>query len=104
MITPEVGMGATMCVGSDRYPATIIEVEFNADGLVKTIAVQEDSAKTIGGKWPNLDYEYHPNPKGNIVYYSMRKTGRFKQKGWPLRSPGGRIGIGHRRYYQDPSF
>ena len=100
----EVGMGATIGVGSDCYPATIIEVEWNGDGIAKAIAVQRDTAHCIGGEWPYLEYEYHPNPKGAIEYYSLRKTGIYKRKGWPLRSPGGTIGVGHRRYYQDPSF
>jgi len=104
-IVPEVGMGATVGSGSDCYPATIIEVNKGKDGVVTSFAIQWDTAKNVGGEWPHsLKYEYEPNPEGTITYYTLRKTGRYKQKGWALRSPGGGIGIGHRRYYQDPSF
>ena len=39
---PEVGMGATVGVGSDRYPATIIEVNKGKDGVVTSFAIQWD--------------------------------------------------------------
>ena len=101
---PEVGMGATVGVGSDRYPATIIEVNKGKDGVGTSFAIQWDSHKRVGGEFPYYKYECKPNSNGRITYYTLRKTGRYKQKGWALRSPGGGIGIGHRRYYQDPSF
>jgi hypothetical protein len=101
---PYVGMPATIGSGSDCYPATVIEIHHNSNMKVNKIAVQWDNAKTVGGEWPDLDYEYERNPDGRISYYSLRKNGRFKLVGWPLRSRGGTIGLGHRRYYQDPSF
>jgi|TARA_R110002051_G_scaffold324933_1_gene424667 hypothetical protein len=102
---PYIGMPATIGSGSDSYPATVIEISHrSSDMKVNKIAVQWDKSKVVGGEWPDLDYEYERNPDGRISYYSLRKNGRFKLLGWALRSPGGTIGLGHRRYYQDPSF
>ena len=101
---PYVGMAATFIVGSDCYPGTIVAVTHNKDGIVTKLSAQYDSSSITGGDWPNYQYEYERNPKGDIRHYTLRKNGIFKQKGWALRSPGGRIGLGYRRKYLDPSF
>jgi len=102
---PYIGMPATIGSGSDCYPATVVEIHCRSnDGEVYKIGVQWDTCKTVGGEWPDLDYEYERDLDGRISYYSLRKNGRFKSVGWPLRSRGGSIGLGHRRYYCDPSF
>ena len=97
---PYVGMPATFLVGSDRYPATIVEVTHNKDGRVIKLGAQSDTSyRGEDGEWV-----YERNPKGDIRYYTLRKTGRFKQKGWALKSPGGHIGLGYREKYWHPSF
>lgn len=102
---PYVGMGATVGAGSDCYPATVVEIYHRgSDGRVSRIGVQMDSWTTTGGEFPYYEYEYERNPNGDIRYYTLRKNGMFKSKGWPLRSPGGTIGLGHRRYYYDPHY
>jgi len=95
-----VGMPATISAGSDCYPATVVRVYRNG----KAIDVQMDAWSVAGGEWPDHDYEYSRNPEGSITTYTLRKNGRWKMKGWPLRSRGGSIGLGHRRHYYDPHF
>tara|TARA_R100000005_G_C4968031_1_gene182082 strand:+ start:1007 stop:1306 length:300 start_codon:yes stop_codon:yes gene_type:complete len=90
---PYVGMGATVGAGSDCYPATVIDVGS------KSITIQWDTYRREGDEWV-----YERNPNGKKEVYTLRKNGRYKLKGWPLKSRGGYVGLGHRRYYNDPSF
>ena len=90
---PEVGDGGTHSPLTDCYPCTVIAVSPSG----KTVTVQDDSHKVVGGKWPDLEYEYARNPEGTIRVAKLRKDGRYH------------IGVcgvwfGSRRFYQDPSF
>lgn len=98
---PEVGMGATQGVGSDAYPYTIIEVSPNG----KTIKVQSDKHTPAEGYdyYSNQVYNYHQNPNGEIITYTLRKNGRYHAQGEPIR--GGRaLVVGRRCYKHDPHF
>jgi hypothetical protein len=39
-----------------------------------------------------------------IKQYSLRKDGRWLEKGASVRSRGGSLTLGHRSHYRDPSF
>jgi len=99
---PVVGKGCSYGAGSDSYPATIVEV--SKDG--KTIWVTDDSHK------PTEDYDYYSNQshtfKSNMdgarTCYTLRKNGRWINKGVKMNYYWCGISIGIRRYYQDPSF
>lgn len=94
-----VGTAATMVVGSDRYPATIVDVQLNG----RRIVIQEDGHRGTDkheGPFGNQDYEYFTNPNGQKIVYTLRKNGEYKRMG----SNHGNIFIGSRRYYYDPSF
>jgi hypothetical protein len=78
---------ATRIVGSDRYPATIVSVSPSG----KTLTVREDRCHLEGGEWV-----FAPNPSGRTWRF------RFTKRGWVCKSV--RLHIGHRDYYQDPSF
>lgn len=95
---PKVGDGVTIGAGSDAYPGTIIEV--NKSGL--KITFQYDSYRVVSGSFQTGDakVEFSPNPDGSK--YDARWTVR-KGVG-AFRFESRTIGIGHRRYYQDPSF
>ena len=99
-VTPEVGMGATYYVGSDRYPFTIVEVVNE-----KTLVIQADEFKRIdkNGFSESQEYTYSPNPEARKIVITKRKTGRWVEKGQSSDCGSG-YGIGHRRAYQDPSF
>ena len=106
-----IGQGVTYSIGCDCYPYSII----NISGDIVTI--QRDNYK------PTANFEYHNNqryvyfadpegateniklyPEKNgdmrwIRVYKNEKTGR-----WNKGSRCGFFNIGHRRFYQDPSF
>lgn len=98
--TPEVGMGATINMHSDRHAATIIAV------LSPTrIQVQEDKAKLVGGSRDSeyQEYEFTPNPKSKVTTFSKRKNGLWIEEKDDQQS-GTSLTIGERDEYYDPSF
>lgn len=94
---PTIGMGATIHVGSDAYPATVIQVTRNG----KRVVIQEDIATRIdnNGMSESQDYTYEPNPEGEIHVVTLRKDGRYRESG--TTTP---VSIGFRRKYYDYSF
>lgn len=97
---PVVGMGATMCVGSDSYAFTIIEVSASK----KRIKIQEDKATRIdnNGMYSEAqDYFHEYNTNGTIYTVSLRKDGRWRISG---ESKGMIVSIGYRRTHRDPHF
>ena len=90
-------MGATIQVGSDSYPATIIQVTQNG----KRIVLQDDLATRIdnNGLSESQEYTYEADPKGSIQIATLRKDGRYRLTGG--KTP---VSVGFRRKYYDPSF
>lgn len=99
--TPEVGMGATILMWTDRHAATIIEVSKSG----KSIVVQRDNAKRTDnlGMSDAQSYEYTPNPNGTKTTYTLRKNGAWVRKGSGMKN-GERLGIGYRNEHYDYSF
>lgn len=102
---PEVGMGATVLMWTDRHAATIIEVGRTKAGAVKSVTVQEDKATRTDeyGMSDAQSYSYEPDPNGAVRVYTKRKNGAFVREGSPMNS-GERVGIGYRKHYYDYSF
>ena len=106
-IIPEVGMGATIGYGSDRYPYTIHKI--SPDG--KKIWASEDKHHVVpkeGGYAYGSDIPYtysnnNQNDESQWSLFTLRKNGRYIQKE-SSRNSGSYLTIGFRRYYQDPSF
>jgi hypothetical protein len=89
-----IGDGCTLLLYSDTYPATIVK------RTPKTLTVQVDQETIVGGKWPDLEYTYAPNPKGDITtYFWSDKHGWVNNKATARRCL-----VGERRYYRDPTF
>ena len=95
-VIPEVGMGATMATGSDSYPYTVVKV---AEDL-SSIEITADSHHPAPGfdYYSNQVYTYTSNPGPGTV---LTLNTRGKLRGL---YGNGRIYLGNRRYYQDPSF
>lgn len=93
--TPEVGMGATLWCGTDRYAHTISRV--SASG--KTFWMRQDvSTRTDqNGLSESQTYSYSPNPDAKEI-----RTSRCKDGKW--RSEGQIVWLGVRSTYRDPSF
>lgn len=95
---PEVGMGATMRLGSDCYPYTIIWI----NEISSRLLMQPDHYQLIEGNAHNSEhqvYTYTANPAANSVQVSRRKDGS-----WRIVNEQTPVSIGNRRAYRDPSF
>ena len=99
--TPKEGDGATIGIGSDCYPATVIEVSPNG----KTVTVQYDFATPIKNFdfYGNQVYSFECNRNGAIEVWTLRNHGRYARKGLKKGS-GFYISFNGRRKYTDPSF
>lgn len=92
---PEVGMGATIHMWSDRYPATVVAVSDSG----KTVTLREDKV---------TDWEPHPSgygkafaddPSGRTFRARIRKNGT-----WRTMGAGEGVTLGSRAAYRDPHF
>jgi len=83
----KVGDGITKCLWSDRHAYTVIKI--SASG--KKLTIQRDNVKRItepkfieGGFMGicinnnDIEYEYSPNPGGNIEHVYATRDGKFK--------------------------
>ena len=89
---PEVGMGATILMWSDRKAGTIVKV------TPTQIHVQEDTATRTdkNGLSESQEYTYEPDPKGSIRIFRKTKNG--------YRWSGRGLWVGVRQAYHDPTF
>lgn len=105
-IKPAPLMGATLVVGSDRYPMTIVYATDKLVGVVNDKAIRVDNN---GPYSEDQEYTYttppgsDPNRPNQIHFYSLRKNGRWVKRGADMNS-GSCLVIGHRRAYLDPSY
>lgn len=100
-VIPEIGMGATSTVGSDRSPYTITAVSPSG----KQITVQRDEVMIVNPDGlGNGDYVTMPNPKAPEQVYTLRSNGRWIMKGSPMTAWWLAIYPGTRDYYRDPHF
>jgi hypothetical protein len=99
---PQVGMGATVLLYTDRHAATIVAVERHGTRVViqRDVATRTDSN---GAFTESQAYSYRPNPNGQREAYTLRKNGAWVREGDPMKS-GERLSIGHRSEYYDFSF
>lgn len=95
------GMGATVGIGSDCYPYTIVNVSPD----YKTIEIQADEATPADGfeYYGNQVYNFTPNTNAPIEVWTLRNHGKYVRKG-NKKGRGFHLTIGSRRKYSDPSF
>lgn len=93
---PEVGMGVTICMYSDRHAATVVEVRSDT-----TIVVQEDISTRVddNGMSESQIYEYQRDARAPKRTFTRRKDGTWKERG-----AGTGLQLGARRTYHDYSF
>lgn len=102
--TPEVGMGATIAMWTDRRAATIVEViKFETGeraGQIEALVVQRDNAKRLDkyGMSDAQSYDYSPNPEAPRLTFTANKKGQFTARS------GDKLIIGRRDEYFDYSF
>jgi hypothetical protein len=90
--------GATLRVGSDSYPYTILTQS------ERKVTVQRDSFRAAAGSnfFEDQKWDITPNPDAEIETFTLRANGRWYRVGDSMK--GCPLYLGHRRAYQDPSF
>jgi hypothetical protein len=100
---------ATISIGSDRYPATVIAHDTDSG----VISVRYDNDVVVKGSTMDgsAEYEYSSDPNGRIENWRKNRQGRFTRVvrnaetgRWNQVDYGGHLHIGDRRKYYDPSF
>lgn len=109
--TPEIGMGATVLLWTDRHAATVI----GYDPQKRIVTIQEDHAKRTdqNGFCEMQEYEYTPDPDGLCYHFRWNtkketweqvrfnnETGRWNK----INGGGCGIFIGSRETYRDFTF
>jgi len=92
---PEIDDGASISIGSDRYPATIIEVL--ANGKVR---IQKDDYLRVQGTKQDGSAEYVFSRNTEEETYLCYQDGRGNWKVWGDVSK--RVSLGSRSRYHDP--
>lgn len=101
---PQVGDAATICMYSDRKPATVVEVlRFKTGtraGQVRAVVVQIDWWRVVSGSEGDgsAQYEYAADPNGYRYTFRADKRGRYASKA------GDKLALGRRERYWDPHF
>ena len=103
---PEVGMGATITMHTDRHACTIVSVsedgkriETTADKAIRTDLNPDGSAPMTDCQ----SYRYEPQPDIRRDAWTLRKDGGWVKEGESLRQ-GQRICLGFRDHHHDYSF
>jgi hypothetical protein len=94
---PEIGMGATVRLWSDRHAYTIIDVSKSG----KLITIQQDHVIRTdnNGMSESRIYQYSSDPQGHIDHASLRKDNHWRLKGRKTL-----VHVGSRNEYYDYSF
>lgn len=93
--TPEVGMGITILMWTDRHAGTITRVSPSG----KTIWYQQDEATRTDdhGMSESQEYEYKADTNAEVRSARLTKSGAWKDHGT-------QIALGYRNEYHDFSF
>ena len=105
---PYVGMPATLLSWTDRYPATVVEVNMTK----RYIVVQEDDYERIDGNGmsESQEYRYTQNDQNHKRIFRKNKKGEWVQHvrnpetGRLVQSKSGGLALGRREKYHDFSF
>jgi hypothetical protein len=99
-VAPEVGMGATELMASDRHAYTIFNVisprEFQAR---EDKAIRTDN----NGMSDAQSYRYEADPNGKVRTVTLRRNGQWVTRGEGMRNGTSWL-IGVRQAYYDYSF
>lgn len=98
LVEPFVGMPATIGIGSDTYPATVIEVKTPRKIILQYDAVVHRSENNFQSE--EQKYTYFPDPFGEKVTFTLRKDLKWKKVGSYYHY----LVLGKRIKYRDPCF
>lgn len=80
----KIGGGATLCLATDRYAGTVIGMSKSG----RTIYWQFDKVVRVdnNGMSESQEYDYKCDPDAPVREYTLRKNGRYIEKGGSLTS------------------
>lgn len=100
MPKPEVGMGVTEMLWSDRSPYEIVEVKDDRHVLIRALDYKRIDNN---GFSECQEYEYYPNENNPVTMIFLTKKGEWRERiGRRLGST--RFVIGFAEKYYDPCF
>ena len=98
---PQLDMGATILMWTDRLACTIIKI--NRTGTKLKVQLDNALRTDTNGMSDQQSYRYERNLFGSVHEFSLRKNGKWVEVG--QRSKGGTcLVIGHRDHYYDYSY
>jgi hypothetical protein len=107
----KVGDLATLHGWSDCSPFDVVKVSPNGKKITLRLRghkMVEEGVCHPGGfaaHWSKMPkFETFSDPDGRCVEASLRKNGKWKKVGWPMKSPGAEVTIGQAVYYYDYNF
>jgi hypothetical protein len=94
-LKPEIGMGVTELMYSDRHPYTVVEILSEKKIKVKA----DDAVRTDhNGFSEDQEYTYRSNANNPPITLRLNKHGRWKESGHP---DGSTFLVGRREEYYD---
>ena len=99
--TLEIGMGATLVVGSDRYPFVITAIRYFKSGA------RVGQPREVDARRVEVIAEKFPRGGGQVFLdrpYGGPRTFRVRRDGSWVDAGGARVVVGSARYFQDPHF
>lgn len=112
-VEPDVGMGATILMHSDRHACTIVEVTKNKKGEIERICLQRDKAirTDSNGMSEAQEYKFDVDPLGSKTWFSKNRKGEWvavyyseTTRRWKKTISGRGVFIGKREEYYDYTF
>lgn len=96
---PEIGMGATEMLWSDRNAYEVIEIKDD-----RHITVRRLKCKLVSEYFTDCqEYEYEHDPNGITANLFLTKKGQWRER-YHNRSLGNVFALGFAEEYRDPSF
>lgn len=98
---PQIGMGVTQILWSDRYPFEVVAIKDT-----RHITVREMNAKLISGSWMDecQEYEYESNENGRTFDLFLTNKGRWVARIGREYIDGYTWYVGNAEMYRDPHF
>ena len=101
MPKPEVGMGVTECLWSDRNPYEIVEVKDDRHLMIRALDWKRIDE---GGFSEAQEYEYFSNEDNPVIQIFLTKQGQWRQRLGRNGLGCNRFAVGYAERYYDFTF
>ena len=96
-VAPEVGMGASEFVGSDRYPYSVVSIVSPRECVVRLHGYKADPTKE--GGMGHQNWVVADQPSGQPRTVTLRKDGKWRIKGLRTRRNDSFFLLGRQEVY-----